>query len=82
MKTKRPGRPLQIPRWLAVAVLPVAACSPPSEHDGGTDSGVTDGGDDGGTDGGQSACGSGCVQYMYPDGGLVFYPDGGPYCLC
>jgi hypothetical protein len=81
MKNERPVRPSRLPKWLVVALLPAAACPGPTPDDGGTDSGM-DGGDDGGTDGGQNACPSGCDQYRMPDGGLVFYPDGGPYCLC
>lgn len=80
MSGSRPVRPLRVPRWLALVAIPAlgSACDcGPGHPDGGTDSGV-DGGDDGGTD----PCGPGCVQYVYPDGGKVFYPDGGPYCLC
>jgi hypothetical protein len=84
MNDERPVRPLRVPKWLAVALLPAAACPGPNPNndDGGQDSGMMDGGDDGGTDGGQNLCPPGCDQYRMPDGVLVFYPDGGPYCLC
>lgn len=70
MAVKKPRR---VPRWLALALLPAASCPGPTPEDGGTDSGVKDGG--------TNPCPPGCDQYVN-DAGPVFYPDGGPYCLC
>lgn len=79
-----------LPKSLAVAML-AAGCGAPSMQDGGVDAGKTDSGvsdsgvaDSGVSDAGMEVdmCPSGCFQLRDADGGLVYYPDGGPYCLC
>ena len=72
---------LTIPKVLSVVVLAATGCGPALvQKDAGVDAGPDAGVGDGGADAGM-LCPPGCTVWMR-DGGPVFFPDGGPYCLC